>query len=267
MSSKEVILGRIRAALKDVTVDDPIADQPVEWTYGLPDDFITDVVGTFVENVEDYKATVLHTDTSGLPATIATALTDRGAKSVVLPAGIPDTWRDAIADAGLEIRYDDPPLTNYELDETDAVVTGSCVSIADSGTVILNHDPDQGRRALSLVPDLHICGACQHGGLQRAPGGRQARRIHQAWPASHLDFWWVGNLRHRIEPCGRGARPAHLGCGLGEITPWPLRHPFPAERIPPWGILSVWILHSPQLTLAAAIARTPSKVTCLAAPG
>ena len=156
-SSKEVILTRIRNALKDVTVADPIADQPVEWTYGLPDDFITDVVGTFVENVEDYKATVLHTDTSGLPATIATALTDRGAKSVVLPAGIPDTWRDAIADAGLEIRYDDPPLTNYELDETDAVVTGSCVSIADSGTVILNHDPDQGRRALSLVPDLHIC--------------------------------------------------------------------------------------------------------------
>lgn len=157
MSSKEIILGRIRNALKDVTVADPIADQPVEWTYGLPDDFITDVVGTFVENVEDYKATVLHTDSSGLPGTIANALTERGAKSVVLPAGIPDDWREAIAEAGLEIRYDEPMMTNYELDETDAVVTGSCVSIADSGTVILNHDPDQGRRALSLVPDLHIC--------------------------------------------------------------------------------------------------------------
>lgn len=157
MSSKEIILGRIRNALKDVTVADPIADQPVEWTYGLPDDFITDVVGTFVENVEDYKATVLHTDMSGLPGTIANALTERGAKSVVLPAGIPDDWREAIAEAGLEIRYDEPMMTNYELDETDAVVTGSCVSIADSGTVILNHDPDQGRRALSLVPDLHIC--------------------------------------------------------------------------------------------------------------
>lgn len=157
MSDKEIILGRIRAALKDVTVNDPIEDQPVEWTYGLPDDFITDVVGTFVENVEDYKATVLHTDKSGLAGTIANALTERGAKSVVLPSGVPSEWREAIDKAGVEIRSDEPMMTNYELDETDAVVTGSYVSIADSGTVILNHDPDQGRRALSLVPDLHVC--------------------------------------------------------------------------------------------------------------
>lgn len=157
MSSKEVILGRIRAALKDVTDPDIETDTPIEWTYEQPDAFITDVIGTFVENVEDYKATVIRTNKGELPNAVAQALVDRNAKSVVIPSGVDSEWVDAIREAGLEIRSDEPALSNYELDETDAVVTASWVSIADTGTVILNHDPDQGRRALSLVPDLHIC--------------------------------------------------------------------------------------------------------------
>ncbi|WP_336250082.1 lactate utilization protein C [Stomatohabitans albus] len=157
MSSKDVILGRIRTALKDVTDSNVETDAPINWTYGQPDDFITDVIGTFVENVEDYKATVLRTSQGELAATIANALKDRDAKSVVIPSGIPDEWTDTIRSAGLEVHFDEPLLTNYELDKIDAVVTGSFVSVADTGTVILNHDPDQGRRALSLVPDLHIC--------------------------------------------------------------------------------------------------------------
>lgn len=157
MSSKEVILGRVRNALKDVTDTNVETDAPINWTFGQPDAFIDDVIGTFVENVEDYKATVLRTSPGELADTITKALQERGAKSVVLPSGVPSEWVEAIRSAGLETHADEPILDNYELDRIDAVVTGSFVSVADTGTVILNHDPDQGRRALSLVPDLHIC--------------------------------------------------------------------------------------------------------------
>src|SRR4029079_12390882 len=52
---------------------------------------------------------------------------------------------------------DEPPLSYVELDGLDGVVTGCAVAIAETGTIILDGGPDQGRRALSLLPDLHVC--------------------------------------------------------------------------------------------------------------
>ena len=71
-----------------------------------------------------------------------------GARSVVVPPGWTSTCRVAVVDDG---------LTSAELDAVDAVVTGAAVGIAETGTVVLDHGPGQGRRVITLLPDLHVC--------------------------------------------------------------------------------------------------------------
>jgi len=155
-SAKDEILGRIRTALADIPDLPPEQDVPVPWEYGRATR-TEGVLDLFVERVEDYKAGVVRCGTEEIPARIAEALRDRGARSVVLPAGLDPSWREAVASSGIDIREDEPHLTRGELNETDAVVTACCVGAAESGTIMLDHRPDQGRRALTLVPDLHVC--------------------------------------------------------------------------------------------------------------
>jgi len=131
-------------------------DTPVPWEYGRPT-AMPDVLERFVERVEDYKATVDQVSPDVVAGAVATALLAHGASTVVLPAGIPDDWREAIATAGMTPVSDDPLLDNAALDAVSAVVTGAAVGAAESGTIVLDHGPDQGRRALSLVPDVHVC--------------------------------------------------------------------------------------------------------------
>lgn len=155
-SAKEEILRRIRTALADIPDATPEQDVPVPWEYGRATR-TEGVLDLFVERVEDYKAQVVRCRPEEVPARISEALRTHGARSVVLPAGLDTTWREAVVAAGLEVRDDDPHLSRAELDATDAVVTACCVGAAESGTIMLDHRPDQGRRALSLVPDLHVC--------------------------------------------------------------------------------------------------------------
>lgn len=155
MSSKEIILGRIRKSLSDGFKK----DMP-DWKFGQPNPRCKtreEVIDLFVERVEDYKATVVRVAKADVPKAIVEGLKQLQAKTVVLPKGLDKTWRDAIAAAGVEIKADEPPLDRKELNVINAVVTASAGGFAETGTIVLNHDADQGRRALSLVPDIHIC--------------------------------------------------------------------------------------------------------------
>ena len=102
----------------------------------------------------DYKAGVTRCSPAELPGTLA-ALLDRLAPGgrVVVPAALPAEWT-----SGRDVLRDDAAsTTTQELDAVDGVVTACAVAVAETGTFVLDAGPDQGRRAISLVPDLHVC--------------------------------------------------------------------------------------------------------------
>ncbi|MDR1512775.1 MAG: LUD domain-containing protein, partial [Propionibacteriaceae bacterium] len=151
------IFTRIRSALVDVRERDPERDVPVAWEFGRPT-AVDDVVGLFIARVIDYKATVVRAaDLTEVGRLVADALAAHSATSVVVPAGVPADWHALAEKAGVEVRRDDPPLSHAVLNDTSAVLTAAAVGMAETGTIGLDHRDDQGRRALSLVPDMHVC--------------------------------------------------------------------------------------------------------------
>lgn len=117
-----------------------------------------ELIELLVDRLEDYKAHVDVVEAADLSATIAARLKD--ASSFVVPHGIDGTWLADAAPAGDTRRRIDAPgavLSVAELDGTSAVLTSSAVSIAESGTIVLDGSGNQGRRAISLVPDHHVC--------------------------------------------------------------------------------------------------------------
>ena len=141
MSARDDILGRVRDALAGV---EPGGEAPpAPRVVPRPREAL---VEHFAERVADYRAVVERCSAADLAATVAAAL-PAGA-SVVVPEGLAVEVSGAVVDTG---------LSAAELDAVDAVVTEARVGIAETGTVVLDHGPGQGRRAISLVPDRHVC--------------------------------------------------------------------------------------------------------------
>ncbi|MFE7549297.1 LutC/YkgG family protein [Streptomyces gardneri] len=153
MSSREAILSRIRAALSDVPVDERPDDVPVPRGYRRSHtESGEDTVGLFAERVADYRATVTRTDHGGLPGTIADRLARHGAKRLAVPDGFP---ADLLPEG--DWRWYSEPLDVPALDTLDGAITLAAAGIAVTGTIVLDTGPGQGRRALTLVPDYHLC--------------------------------------------------------------------------------------------------------------
>ncbi|MEV4867810.1 lactate utilization protein C [Streptomyces syringium] len=155
-ASRERILGRIRRALADVPRHERPRDHPVVRDYLRTHAERTpaESVDLLAENLADYRALVHRTDPAGLPSLLGRLLVSRGARRVVVPTGLPRGW---LAGARVELVPDAPALTPWQLDSVDSVVTGCALAIAETGTVVLDSGPDQGRRRISLVPDHHLC--------------------------------------------------------------------------------------------------------------
>ncbi|MDF3298922.1 LutC/YkgG family protein [Streptomyces tropicalis] len=156
MSSRDRILGRVRRALADVPRDDTPYEQAVPRTY-LRRHGDTDAgrtVALLAARLADYRADVHRTDPAGLPELVARLLAARGADSVVVPAGLDPGWLAAAAATAVPDR---PESTPRELDRIDSVVTGCAVAVAETGTLVLDGGPGQGRRRITLVPDHHVC--------------------------------------------------------------------------------------------------------------
>jgi L-lactate dehydrogenase complex protein LldG len=140
MSARADILARVRTALAGTPV--PPAAAPARRT---PDGSV-DVVALFCERVADYRATVERCSPADLAERLGSALAD--ADRVVVPRGLDLDVPGAVVDEG---------LSASDLDGFDAVVTRARLGIAETGTIVLDHGPGQGRRAITLVPDHHVC--------------------------------------------------------------------------------------------------------------
>jgi L-lactate dehydrogenase complex protein LldG len=113
-----------------------------------------------VDRLVDYGAGVVRVrDDAALPAGLSGLLTEGGVRTLVVPPWLPSAWVTAAGVAGAEVLTDAPgaPLDAAALDGVDAVLTACRVAIAETGTIVLDGEGDQGRRAITLVPDRHVC--------------------------------------------------------------------------------------------------------------
>jgi L-lactate dehydrogenase complex protein LldG len=147
------VLGRVRAALG---AGAPVPEVPRAYRgpgragpTGAPD-----VVDRFCARVEEYRATVRRVSPDGLAAAAASACSARGVRRLVVPPG--GVGGDDMID-GVELVADDPPLSAADLDAVDGVLTGCALGIAETGTIVLDGGERSGRRAITLVPDYHLC--------------------------------------------------------------------------------------------------------------
>jgi L-lactate dehydrogenase complex protein LldG len=150
MSAREEILGRIEAVFPGGSTADVAAAYAAVGRPYLNRHHEDGVLELFAERVADYRAIVHRVTPDGLPAAVAAALSARTGP-YVLPGGLPAGWVAEVDPARLvaEEAADD-------LDRLTGVITGCAVAIAETGTIVLDHGPGQGRRALTLVPDHHV---------------------------------------------------------------------------------------------------------------
>jgi L-lactate dehydrogenase complex protein LldG len=141
-TSREDILKRIDAAKLGMDATPPVRTYVTDSKLSREE-----LIDLLEDRIVDYKATF--TRTTDVAATIASLVAQHNLEKIVIPAGLPAHWASGVKDV---------ELSSADLDQFDAVITSSEVSIAVTGTIILNHSrDDQGRRAISLVPDTHIC--------------------------------------------------------------------------------------------------------------
>ena len=166
------------AGSREADVDAAYAALPREYLHAHHDPAAHDIAALFADRAADYRAVVERVPATGLAPAIARVLLERAAAAsaavrpdpadaaadgssqepaavFVVPEGLPAGWLAGLP-AGVALARDEPPLSAAELDRACGVVTGCAVAIAETGTIILDHGPAQGRRALTLVPDFHL---------------------------------------------------------------------------------------------------------------
>ena len=160
MDAKTAILARARDAIGRSQQGRPVRPIPRDYIRSTADAPGSDaVVEEMIEKLEDYSAQVVVVSGKDAVAdAISKFLADQKAASVVVPAGLDAPFKKAAARSGRTVREDsrEKAIPTLELDAIDAVVTRSRVGISISGTIVLDGEPDQGRRAISLVPDTHV---------------------------------------------------------------------------------------------------------------
>jgi L-lactate dehydrogenase complex protein LldG len=150
VTPRDQILARIGGALADVSADELPDDVPVDRGYRRSEP--GDPVERFVTRVSEYRADVRRVRGADLAAAIGAACRERRIGRLAVPSDLPPDW---IPDGVDTVSAD--RLAPRELDALDAALTGCALGVAETGTIVLDAGPRQGQRALTLVPDHHLC--------------------------------------------------------------------------------------------------------------
>jgi L-lactate dehydrogenase complex protein LldG len=150
VSARDAILGRIAAALGDVPADEWWEDERrYRRRDGRPRE---EVVAAFCERAADYRSTVERVSQAAVAGAVEAALHRYGVGRLVVPADVPDAWLPARVSV-----QRDPGLASEQLELAGGVLSGCALAIAETGTIVLDGGAAQGRRALTLLPDVHVC--------------------------------------------------------------------------------------------------------------
>lgn len=159
-SARYEVLRRIRAAIGGEPSSDAAAIAS-EWdalpraykrTASLEREAILEMLE---DRLRDYDATVVRAQSGQVASEIARVLAERGKRKLVVPTGVPEAFGGFLPQ-GFDFTLDDG-LTSAELDAFEGVLTASTLAIAETGTIVLQNVPGQGRRAPTLIPDYHLC--------------------------------------------------------------------------------------------------------------
>ena len=151
-SAREAILARIRNAVGDA----PEPSAPARDYRTSGDASRAELLDLLIERLEDYRVVTRRCSEPDLPGTVAGLLRGRGATQVVAPHDLERAWTEGL-DVAWRFDGDGTALEHGELDRVDAVLTACAVAIAETGPIVLDGGRGQGRRAITLVPDLHVC--------------------------------------------------------------------------------------------------------------
>ncbi|RLK54081.1 LutC/YkgG family protein [Actinokineospora cianjurensis] len=146
MNARDDILHRIQAAIGNDRRDIPV---PTNYRTQAPDN--TDIVELFAERAADYRAQVRRVDRD-IAAEVRQVVQELEITSIAIPTGFPEHYLTGLE---ADLKRDNLPLSTADLDRTQAVITECAAAIAETGTIILG--AEQGRRALTLLPDTHLC--------------------------------------------------------------------------------------------------------------
>jgi L-lactate dehydrogenase complex protein LldF len=145
--ARTTILGRIRSALGD----NPAVEVPRDYRRSS-ERSRDEIVDLFAERIGEYRASVHRSHADEVGDVVERLCREREARRIVVPEGLPEAWRPP----SVELRRDDE-LGAHDLDSLDGALTGCALGIAETGVIVLDGGPGQGRRAITLVPDYHLC--------------------------------------------------------------------------------------------------------------
>jgi L-lactate dehydrogenase complex protein LldG len=151
--AKQVMLERIRTAIRDVPVTERLEDILVNRTYRSSTG-TSNLLELTAERIAEYRARVEIVTTDKLASSIRASLERQGIKRLIVPHDLPATWKlngfELLEESRMQFEH-------VELERADGVLTGCTLAIAETGTLVLDHARGQGRRALTLIPDVHLC--------------------------------------------------------------------------------------------------------------